>query len=130
LLRQGDWLRVTPRDETKVSVLGEVVRPSMVTTRNGRLSLNEALAEAGGLVPISASPRQIFVVRRDGERIRAFHLDAQSPAMLALADRFELQARDIVYVDAAPLALWNRTVALLIPTLGALQTTNTLLNNR
>ena len=54
LLQSGDSVRVTPRDETKISVLGEVIKPGMVPTRNGNLSLNEALAEAGGLSGLSA----------------------------------------------------------------------------
>ena len=37
-----------------LSVLGEVIKPGMVPTRNGNLSLNEALAEAGGLSGLSA----------------------------------------------------------------------------
>lgn len=132
LLRHGDLVRVTPREETKVSVLGEVVRPGMQTLRQGRLSLNEALAEAGGLQAASANASQIYVVRglADGTAPQVFHLDARSPFMLAWADRFPLQGRDIVYVDAAPLALWNRVITLLAPTATATQTTTNTLNNR
>ena len=130
LLKSNDLVRITPREETKVSVLGEVQRPSMMTTRNGRLSLNEALAEAGGLLGSSANPRQIYVIRQASEgKTQVFHLDAQSPVMLALADRFALQARDIVYVDAAPLAQWNRVISLLIPTLSGAQVTKSVGQN-
>jgi polysaccharide export outer membrane protein len=34
---------------------------------------------------------------------------------LAMAESFELQPKDIVYVAATPLANWNRTLSLLIP---------------
>ncbi len=122
LLQPGDLVRVTPKEETKVSVLGEVVKPGMVATRNGRLTLNEALAESGGLLAATSDPRQIYVVRRGPGGVQAFHLDAHSPLMLPVADGFELQARDIVYVDAAPLALWNRVINLLIPSAGLTQT--------
>lgn len=128
LLQPGDLVRVTPKEETKVSVLGEVVKPGMVATRNGRLTLNEALAESGGLLSATSNPRQIYVVRRSPGGVQAFHLDAHSPLMLPLADGFELQARDIVYVDAAPLALWNRVITLLVPSAGLTQTTKTTLN--
>ena len=34
---------------------------------------------------------------------------------LAMAEAFELQPKDIVYVAATPLANWNRQLSLLIP---------------
>ncbi|MCX8522072.1 MAG: polysaccharide biosynthesis/export family protein [Rhodoferax sp.] len=131
LLKANDLVRVTPSDETKVSVLGEVMNPSMVPTRNGRMSLNEALAEAGGLVKDSADARQIYVIRAGpAGKTQVFHLDALSPVMLVLADRFELQARDIVYVDAAPLAQWNRAISLLIPSVTSAQSTQSIIQNQ
>lgn len=47
LLRGGDIVRVEQREDSKVFVTGEVVRPSTVLPRNGRLTLSEALGEAG-----------------------------------------------------------------------------------
>ena len=35
---------------------------------------------------------------------------------LAMAERFNLNPRDIVYVDASGLATWNRIVNLILPT--------------
>jgi polysaccharide export outer membrane protein len=49
LLGSGDLLRELRRDESKVYVMGEVTRPVAQTLRNGRLTLNEALGEAGGV---------------------------------------------------------------------------------
>ncbi|MEN9705504.1 MAG: hypothetical protein RLZZ393_1383 [Pseudomonadota bacterium] len=71
----------------------------------------------------SANAGQIYVIRNEGTEAppKVFHLDARSPVKLALADGFELRARDVVYVDAAPLAQWNRVVSLLLPTTGAVQ---------
>src|SRR3989338_2597817 len=51
MLSNGDMLRVSPRDESKVFVLGEVTKPVTLIMHNGRLSLNEALGEAGGVNP-------------------------------------------------------------------------------
>jgi polysaccharide export outer membrane protein len=42
-------------------------------------------------------------------------MNAKNPAALALADRFELKPRDVVYVDRVPLVSWNRVASLILP---------------
>ncbi|MDT6962746.1 MULTISPECIES: polysaccharide biosynthesis/export family protein [unclassified Cupriavidus] len=115
-LRSGDIVRVEQREDGKVFVLGEVNKPVAVLPRNGRLTLNEALGEAGGVNPQTSDPRQIYVVRRhDSGRPEVFHLDAASPVAMALAEGFPLQPRDVVYVDAGDITRWARVVNQLIP---------------
>ncbi len=110
-------MRVPSREESKIFVLGEVTKPSTLLPRNGHITLNEALGDAGGVNASSADPRQIYVVRGANDRHPVvYHLDAVSPVALALAESFELQAKDVVYVDATPLVRWNRVVSLLLPT--------------
>ena len=41
---------------------------------------------------------------------------------LALAENFELQPKDVVYVGAHPLALWNRVISLILPSAALLKT--------
>lgn len=124
LLQHGDMVRVLGREEAKVFVLGEVLRPSTQTLRNGRLTLNEALSDSGGVNPVSADPRQIYVIRaQQPTQPQIFHLDAKSPVAYALAEGFELQARDVVYVDPVPLVRWNRVISLILPSAQAVNTT-------
>ena len=116
LLESGDVVRVPSRDESKVFVLGEVTRPSTLTLRNGHLTLGEALGDVGGLNPLTSNGRQVYVVRNAGDAEPVvYHLDARSPTAFALAENFELAARDVVYVDAAPLATWHRVISLILP---------------
>jgi len=116
LLGAGDLVRVLGREESKVFVLGEVLKPATQTLRNGRLTLNEALGEAGGVNPGTADPRQIFIVRAaNTENPEIYHLDARTPVAYALAEGFELKARDVVYVDPVPLVRWNRVISLILP---------------
>lgn len=124
LLRNGDLVRVLGRDESKVFVMGEVMRPSTQNLRNGRLTLNEALGEAGGINQTSGNPRQIFVVRAaNTDTPEIYHLNAQSPTAFALAEGFELKPRDVVYVDPVPLVRWNRVISLILPSASAVSIT-------
>lgn len=115
MLAPGDVVRVHSRDESKVFVSGEVVAPRALTMHNGRLTLNEALGETGGISPLSGDARQIYVVRKTPERTRVFQLDARLAGSLAMAEAFELRPKDVVYVAASPLANWNRHLSLLFP---------------
>ena len=116
LLGAGDMVRVFSQDDSKVYVLGEVPRPAGQVMRNGRLSLNQALGEAGGVSTTSGNPRQIYVVRAkvDGTP-EVYHLDASTPVSYALAEGFELRPRDVVYVDPVPLVRWSRVINLILP---------------
>lgn len=117
MLGSGDLLRVPPLDESKVFVIGEVVKPTTLTLHNGRLSLNEALGEAGGVNPQTADARQVYVIRNAAdEHPLIYHLDAQSPVTFALAEGFELKAKDVVYVDATSMVRYNRVISLILPT--------------
>lgn len=115
LLAPGDVVRVPSREESKVFVSGEVVAPRALTMHDGRLTLNEALGESGGISPLSGDARQIYVVRKTPERTRVFQLDARLTGSLAMAEAFELRPKDIVFVAATPLANWNRKLSLLFP---------------
>jgi polysaccharide export outer membrane protein len=115
MLAPGDVVRVHSRDESKVFVSGEVVSPRALTMHDGRLTLNEALGETGGVNPLSGDTRQIYVVRKSADRTRVFQLDARDTGALAMAEAFELRPKDVVYVAASPLANWNRNLSLLFP---------------
>lgn len=115
MLAPGDVVRVHSRDESKVFVSGEVVQPRALTMHNGRLTLNEALGESGGVSPLSGDARQVYVVRKTDQGTRVYQLDARINGALALAEGFELHPKDVVYVAASPLANWHRKLSLLIP---------------
>jgi polysaccharide export outer membrane protein len=116
MLANGDVVRIGSRDDNKVFVTGEVVTPKSLQMRNGRLTLNEALGEAGGINPQTGNGEQVYVVRNaTAKEPLVYHLNARTPAGLAIAQEFELKPQDVVYVDAAPLATWHRVVSLIFP---------------
>jgi polysaccharide export outer membrane protein len=123
MLAHGDVIRVRSRDENKVYVLGEVNTPRALSMNNGRMTLTEALGEAGGLSQLSSAAGQVYVVRNAGESEPiVYNLDAESPVALALAENFELNPRDVVFVDASGLARFNRVISLIIPSAATVAT--------
>lgn len=127
MLKSGDIVRVTPRDESKIFVTGEVTTPAAITMRDGRLTLNEALGEAGGPNQLTADSSQVFVVRSTEQATPlVFHLNAASPQAYAVAEKFELQPKDVVFVDTAALVRWNRFISNLFPSAQTVQTVHSI----
>ncbi|CAB3847323.1 hypothetical protein LMG26846_01800 [Achromobacter insuavis] len=127
MLKSGDIVRVTPRDESKVFVTGEVTTPATIVMRDGRLTLNEALGVAGGPNQLTADSSQVFVVRSTEQATPlVFHLNAASPQAYAVAEKFELQPKDVVFVDTAGLVRWNRFISNLFPSAQTVQTVHSI----
>src|SRR5438034_212749 len=58
MLRDGDLLRVASRDENGVYVMGEINRPmTAIPMKTGKLTLSDALSQAGSLTLASADAR-------------------------------------------------------------------------
>ena len=94
LLKSGDIVRVEQREDSKIFVTGEVVRPTSLLMRNGRMTLNEATGDAGGVNPATANAEEdLRHPQRTERRPKVYHTDGTSPAALAIAEGFELQPR-------------------------------------
>ncbi|WP_186127922.1 polysaccharide biosynthesis/export family protein [Burkholderia gladioli] len=125
VLRNGDLVRVLSRDDSGVFVMGEVNKPvTALPMRDGRLTLSDAIAQAGSLNANTADAAQLYVVRgMQGEQLQVFHLDAHSPVAMVLANQFQLKPKDIVYVDGNALVRFSRVLSLLLPAINAGLTT-------
>ena len=116
-MKPGDALRVVSRDENDVYVMGEVNKPmSAIPRRTGRITLADALSQAGSVNASTADATQMFVIRGalDGTP-QVFHLDGRSPVAMLVAKEFDLQPKDVVYVDGSGLVRFNRVMSLLLP---------------
>ena len=124
LLRPNDIIHVARNDAAKIFVLGEVTKPTSLNIGRSDITLAEALADAGGFAQATADASGIFVLRQaaeGGDKIAdVYQLHARNATALVLADQFTLQARDIVYVTAAPIARWNRLIAQILPSMQSL----------
>lgn len=130
MLQHGDIVNVLDRSQQKVFVMGEVKTPRSVEIMNGQLSLAAAIGEVGGVNQNSADSGAIYVVRgTDKDRPEIFHLDARYATGMLLAERFELQAQDVVFVDAAGISQWNRVISQLLPSISVIGIADSLSTN-
>ncbi|WP_346730522.1 polysaccharide biosynthesis/export family protein [Caballeronia sp. dw_19] len=121
LLKDGDLLHVVSRDENGVFVMGEINKPmTALPMRTGKLTLSDALSQAGSVNMMTADATQMYVIRGgDGKQPHVYHLDGQSPVSMVLANQFELQPKDVVYVDSTGLARFSRVLGQLLPAINA-----------
>jgi len=129
LLQHGDVLNVPDSSLNKVFVLGEtnhfvaggaIGRSRSLVMNKARMTLTEALSEAGGFDQETSDPARIFVFRGGLGKPEIYHLNAKSPDALLLADRFPLQPRDVIYVDRAEGIRWNQIIGQIQPTINLL----------
>jgi polysaccharide export outer membrane protein len=133
LLQNGDIVHVSRNDAQKVFVLGDVKRAGSVTLNRYGLNLAQALSDTGGLNENTADANGVFVLRKSnfeetGVLANVYQLHAKNIAALVLAEQFELQPHDIVYVTSAPLARWNRVISLLLPSVSTVDNLNDINN--
>ena len=113
-LKDGDVLNVPDQRDNKVYVMGEVGRQTPVQIHKGKLTLQQAVLENG--VDFNTSkPEDIYVIRGAQAKPEIFHLNAESPDALILADRFPLQPHDVVFVGTAGITRWSRVMNQLLP---------------
>lgn len=129
LLKHGDVLNVPNNVFNKVFLLGETTlsrgfgaRPRSIIMDKARITLMEAISDAGGLTQDTADAARIFIFRAGLGKSEIFHLDARSPEAFLLADRFPLQPRDLVYINRTELIRWLEIVAQIQPIVNLLNT--------
>jgi polysaccharide export outer membrane protein len=125
MLQPGDIVNVLDRSQQKVYVMGEVQRPGSVEIVNGDLSLSAAIGEVGGFNQQSSDPGNVYVIRgAEGGQPEIFHLDASFASGMILAERFDLQAQDVIFVDTDGISQWNRVISQLLPSISVLGATS------
>lgn len=126
-LKPGDKVHMGLNDARKVFVMGEVGRQGSLAYRTSRMTLSEVLATVGGPSPTTSSGKEVYVIRGienlDREKAIVFQLNAQSPSAFILANQFEMQPQDVVFVGAAGITRWNRFISQLFPTANIFRTT-------
>ncbi|BDV39124.1 polysaccharide biosynthesis/export family protein [Methylocystis bryophila] len=118
--RPGDMVTVE-RAPLTFTVVGATGANAVIPFQQRRVTLEEAVARAGGLQDMRADPDGVFVLRYepvavareypsvsprllDGGSVPiAYHLNMRDPKALFLARRFAMRDKDILFVSNAPL---------------------------
>jgi polysaccharide export outer membrane protein len=120
-VRPSDVIAVVSDPQTFTAV-GATGRNAVVPFDAVGITLDEALAKAGGLIDSQADPRSVFVMRYEpSAHMRhipgvapdllkadmvpvAYHIDMRQPSSLFAAKLFPIRNKDIVYVSDSPVA--------------------------
>lgn len=127
----GDIVHVPDSSNDLVFVLGETTEQKQITLQQGKTTLTEALAMAGGLDKLRANDSGVLVFRRpfaQGLLPTIYSLDMDNPLGLMLAGELVLHPRDVVYVKATGFAKYNSVINQLLPTISAVFQLDRLIN--
>ena len=133
MMSDGDLLTIPDRAQRKIFVLGEVGNSTGLNQarsyimRRGEMTLTEVLSDAGGVSPFSAAANEVYVMRLDklGKPV-VYQLDASQPQALLMAEKFQIQPRDVIFVNPTGPTLIGRFIAQFLP---GVQGANVLTNN-
>ena len=122
-IQDRDSIHVNSQSRNKVYVLGEFGRIAPVAIPEQGLSLAHVLGESSGLNASTANAAKVYIVRDNSQYnyTNIYYADMQTITGLALANRFEMQANDILYVDPTGLTRWNRVISALLPSTSAIR---------
>lgn len=93
----------------KISVIGEVARPGMFTVANEKISILEALAQAGDLTIYGVRDR-VKLIREDATGKKEIHVLNLNDANIINSPYYYLQQNDIVYVEPNKVKSQNSSV--------------------
>ncbi|MCT4553078.1 MAG: polysaccharide biosynthesis/export family protein [Pelagimonas sp.] len=138
-LRGGD--RILVEEDTRAfTALGATGAQARVPFESQTLSAVEAIAQVGGLLSASADPTGVFVFRNEpaaianqvlartdlvGAQRMVYVLDLTQPNGMFRARDFVIRDQDTLYVTEAPFTQWDKTIAALTGSLGAVSTLST-----
>lgn len=128
LIQPNDTLFINIRQDKKLYVIGESNRSQALALRDQGTSLSDVLGESEGINPYTASAARIFIMRTDlnTKSSTLYHLNLSNLGNLALANQFQMQKNDIVYVDATGLTRWQRIISQIMPFSSAIYSFNQL----
>ena len=116
-LKDGDVIHLSDSSLMNVFVLGEAQEPKTIKLKRRNLPLSSVLGEAKGLNNAYSKNSSVYIFRpSDAEnQPRIFRINMTSPSGYLLADKFDVNSRDVVYIGTKNVTTWSRIFRQLIP---------------
>jgi len=127
----GDVITAT-RDPQTFTAVGATNRNAVVPFESAQVSLEEAIAKAGGLIDQRSDPEGVFIIRYEppgqfnefgfaapgggdagGQVPVVYRLNMRDPQALLMARRFPVRSKDILYVSNAPISELNKVLSII-----------------
>lgn len=102
LLQDNDIVYVPNNNDSRVFVMGAANSPGSYNMIDGKMTLRDALGDAGG-VNASSNPGYTYVIRNYKANPQIFELNLASPDALNLAGDFSLKPSDVVFISTSRL---------------------------
>lgn len=99
----------------KVFLVGGVKPKLLEIQPEKRQTLGEILFSPQGPLEQPSAQRSAVYLLRGRSPIKAYHLDAQNPSRILVADAVEMRPNDIVYVAEQPINTFNRVLETILP---------------
>ncbi|MCX7121802.1 MAG: polysaccharide biosynthesis/export family protein [Gammaproteobacteria bacterium] len=115
-------VRVATFRSKEAQVMGEVGAQRAIPLTDRPISVFDALNLTGGTSVITADTSHIYIIRGTLDHLTVFAINAKSPEMMMVAQRFYLKNNDIIYVSPLMITNWNRIISQLLPSFSAAQT--------
>ena len=94
----------------KYAVLGSVGKPGVFTTQNEKVSILEAIAQAGDLKTFAYRDR-IFLIRENADGQKEFHQLDINDANIIASPYYYLQQNDVIYVEPRKIEARNAFIS-------------------
>ncbi len=116
-IKNGDVIHMPDNSLNKVYVLGEANDPTSLRIKRKTIPLSVALAEANGLSQSTSRGKEVYVLRTEDfeGKPRIFKADISSPTGYLLAGKFDVQAKDIIFIGTAGVTSWSRFINQVLP---------------
>ena len=126
--KKGNVVRILPDDQIiieplnyfaeDVLLIGETGAQVKIPINSVRIPvLSDIVFSGQSINSLSSDISQIYLLReKQKQEFVAYHLDITNPARAKLASIIEMRPRDIVFVAAQPLTLYNRVLGQILTT--------------
>ncbi|MBN2805007.1 MAG: SLBB domain-containing protein, partial [Deltaproteobacteria bacterium] len=112
-MNDQDLIYIPSSADQTVYVLGEVKEPGAIKIISNRLSLGQAIAEAGGLNPVQAKKNKIRVIRGSWQEPTIYTI--KYDAVLVYGDQIWLQPGDRIFIEPTGLTTLSRYMLQILP---------------